>query len=144
MAQVTPPPPGAAQAQTVEERDRAWLANVYRGDSEPQLTFRAVAAGMVFGGIMSLSNLYVGLKSGWGLGVDIVAVILIFSIFKGLKGAGLVKREFGMMENTIMMTAAVAASWISSAGLVSAVPALTMLTGYTFVWWHLTAFIGII
>lgn len=132
------------RAETVEQRDREWLANVYRGDSEPQLTMRAVATGMIFGGIMSLSNLYVGLKSGWGLGVDIVAVILIFSIFKALKGAGLVKRDFGMMENTIMMTAAVAASWISSAGLVSAVPALTMLTGYTFIWWQLSAFIGIV
>lgn len=130
--------------KSVEARDREWLANVYRGDSEPQLTFRAVATGMVFGGIMSLSNLYVGLKSGWGLGVDIVAIIVMYSIFKGLKGMGLVKREFGMMESTIMMTAAVAASWISSAGLVSAVPALTMLTGYKFVWWQLTAFIGIV
>ncbi len=49
-----------------------------------------------------------------------------------------------MMENTITMTVAVAASWISSAGLVSAVPALTMLTGYEFVWWQLTLFIAVI
>ena len=48
------------------------------------------------------------------------------------------------MENTMMMTVAVAASWISSAGLVSAVPALTMLTGYQFVWWQLTLFIAVI
>src|SRR5512134_3311235 len=124
MAQEVTTTPEAVKALSVEERDREWLQNVYRGDSEPQLTLRAVLSGMIFGGIMSLSNLYVGLKSGWGLGVDIVAVIMIFSIFKGLKGAGLIKRDFGMMENTIMMTVAVAASWISSAGLVSAVPAL--------------------
>jgi uncharacterized oligopeptide transporter (OPT) family protein len=146
MAQDVAPAPHAAfdKSKSVEERDREWLANVYKGDSEPQLTVRAVVSGMIFGGIMSLSNLYVGLKSGWGLGVDIVAIIVMFALFKGLKGAGLVKREFGMMESTIMMTAAVAASWISSAGLVSAVPALTMLTGYKFVWWQLTAFIGIV
>ncbi|MBL0061407.1 MAG: OPT/YSL family transporter [bacterium] len=54
----------------------------------------------------------------------------------------MVRRDFGMMENTIMMTVAVAASWISSAGLVSAVPALSMLTGYEFVWWQLAIFIG--
>ena len=48
------------------------------------------------------------------------------------------------MENTITMTVAVAASWISSAGLVSAVPALTMLTGYQFVWWQLTLLIAVI
>ncbi len=128
----------------MEERDREWLENVYRGDKEKDLTPRAVLAGMVFGGLMSLSNLYVGLKSGWGLGVDIAAVIVIFAVFKALRGIGLVKQEFGMMENTIMMSVAVAASWISSAGLVSAVPALTMLTGYQFVWWQLTLFIGII
>jgi uncharacterized oligopeptide transporter (OPT) family protein len=130
--------------KTVEERDREWLASVYRGDKERDLTPRAVLAGMVFGGLMSLSNLYVGLKSGWGLGVDIAAVIVIFAVFKGLGGIGLVKREFGLMENTIMMSVAVAASWISSAGLVSCVPALTMLTGYQFVWWQLALFIGIV
>ena len=76
--------------------------------------------------------------------MDIAAVIVIFAVFKGLRGIGLVKREFGMLESTIMMTVAVAASWISSAGLVSAVPALTMLTGYEFVWWQLTLFIAVI
>jgi uncharacterized oligopeptide transporter (OPT) family protein len=130
--------------KTVEDRDREWLETVYRGDKEKDLTPRAVMAGMVFGGLMSLSNLYVGLKSGWGLGVDIAAVIVIFAVFKALRGIGLVKKEFGLMENTIMMSVAVAASWISSAGLVSAVPALTMLTGYQFVWWQLTLFIGLI
>src|SRR5512137_2015407 len=130
--------------KSVEERDREWLDSVYRGDKEKDLTPRAVMAGMVFGGLMSLSNLYVGLKSGWGLGVDIAAVIVIFAVFKGLRGSGLVKREFGMLECTTTMTVAVAASWISSAGLVSAVPALTMLTGYEFVWWQLTLFIAVI
>src|SRR5512137_2079872 len=130
--------------KSVEERDREWLDSVYRGDKEKDLTPRAVMAGMVFGGLMSLSNLYVGLKSGWGLGVDIAAVIVIFAVFKALEGIRLVKREFGLMESTIMMTVAVAASWISSAGLVSAVPALTMLTGYQFVWWQLMLFIGIV
>jgi uncharacterized oligopeptide transporter (OPT) family protein len=138
------PDDGTEITKTVEERDREWLETVYRGDSEPQLTVRAIIAGMLFGGLMSLSNLYVGLKSGWGLGVDIAAVIVIFAVFKALRGIGVVRRDFGMMENTIMMTVAVAASWISSAGLVSAVPALTMLTGYEFVWWQLTLLIGVI
>ncbi|MFH1144210.1 MAG: OPT family oligopeptide transporter [Candidatus Eisenbacteria bacterium] len=136
--------PTAAVQKTVEERDREWLETVYKGDGPLQLTTRAVIAGMLFGGLMSVSNLYVGLKSGWGLGVDIAAVIVIFAVFKGLRGIRLVKAEFGMMESTIMMTVAVAASWISSAGLVSAVPALTMLTGQEFIWWQLMIFIGVI
>ncbi len=133
-----------AQLQSAEERDHAWLKNVYHGGREKDLTIRAVVAGMAFGGLMSLSNLYVGLKSGWGLGVDIAAVIVIFAVFKALRGLGLVKQEFGLQENTITMTVAVAASWISSAGLVSAIPALTLLTGYEFVWWQLTLFIAVI
>ncbi len=141
-----PPPnqPPLDQIQAAEERDQAWLANVYRGDKEKDLTPRSVLAGMIFGGLMSLSNLYVGLKSGWGLGVDIVAVVVIFTVFKALRSVGLVKREFGILENTTMMSVAVAASWISSAGLVSSVPALTMLTGYEFVWWQLMLFIAVI
>jgi uncharacterized oligopeptide transporter (OPT) family protein len=130
--------------KSVEQRDKEWLDKVYRGDKERDLTFRAVFAGMLFGGLMSVSNLYVGLKSGWGLGVDIAAVVVIFTVFKALRGVGLVKKEFGLLENTMMMTVAVAASWISSAGLVSAVPALTMLTGYTFVWWQLSLFIAVV
>ncbi len=133
-----------AEPKSVDERDREWLATVYRGDKEKDLTIRAVLAGMIFGGLMSLSNLYVGLKSGWGLGVDIAAVVVIFFFFDVLRRIGLVRRQFGLMENTITMTVAVAASWISSAGLVSAVPALTMLTGYKFVWWQLTLFIAVI
>src|ERR1039457_6558880 len=74
--------------KSVEERDREWLENVYRGDKEKDLTPRAVLAGMVFGGLMSLSNLYVGLKSGWGLGVDIAAVIVIFAVSANLMTAG--------------------------------------------------------
>lgn len=132
------------QLKTADDRDRDWLKNVYRGDKEKDLTVRSVVAGMMFGGLMSVSNLYVGLKSGWGLGVDIAAVVVIFTVFKALRGIGLVKREFGILENTMMMSTAVAASWISSAGLVSAVPALTMLTGYTFVWWQLSLFIAVV
>ncbi len=130
--------------KSLEERDREWLERVYRGDKEKDLTPRAVLVGMLFGGLMSLSNLYVGLKSGWGLDVGIAAIIVSFSLFKGLQALGLVRRQFGMMESTMTMTVSVAASWLSSAGLVSAVPALTMLTGYQFVWWRLTLLLATI
>jgi uncharacterized oligopeptide transporter (OPT) family protein len=134
-----------ADLKSVDDRDREWLATVYRGDKERDLTVRAVLAGMVFGGLMSLSNLYVGLKSGWGLGVDIAAVVVIFAVFKTLRGIGIVRRDFGLQENTMTMTVSVAASWISSAGLVSAVPALAMLCpDYHFVWWQLAMFIAVI
>ena len=33
----------------------------------PQLTLRAVITGMLIGGTLSLCNVYLGLKIGWGL-----------------------------------------------------------------------------
>ena len=60
---------------TPEEIQRQWFEQVYkgRGDSMRQLTWRAVLMGSVLGGILSLTNLYIGLKSGWGIGVAITA-----------------------------------------------------------------------
>ena len=65
-----------------DEREAArwWLANVYAGDDAVQLSPRAVVTGMVIGGVMSISNLYVGLKTGWGLGVTITACIIAFAL----------------------------------------------------------------
>ncbi len=128
-----------AEGDTIEQSDRDWLANVYRGDKERDLTVRAILAGMLFGGLMSLSNLYVGLKTGWGLGVDIAAVVVIFTVFKALRGIGWSAANSDIMESTMMMSVAVAASWISSAGLVSPCPALQMLRpDYEFVSWKRT------
>ena len=67
------------------EAARKWLKEVYRGDRVPQLTFRSVVTGMVLGGVMALSNLYVGFKTGWGLGVTITACILAYALFSGLQ-----------------------------------------------------------
>ena len=116
-----------------EAIERHWIEHVYRGDSERQLTFRAVLTGMLLGGIMSLSNLYVGLKTGWGIGVAITSCILAFSIFKALQKLFpfWFKEEFTVLENNTMQSAASAAGYISSAGLVSAIPALMMLSGKT-------------
>jgi L-2-hydroxyglutarate oxidase len=40
---------------------------------------------MLLGGVMALSNLYVGMKTGWGLGVTITACILAFGLFSSLQ-----------------------------------------------------------
>ena len=58
--------------EQIEARDREWLANVYAGDRERQLTPRSVVVGMVLGSVMSLSNLYSGLKIGWSFGASSV------------------------------------------------------------------------
>ena len=58
---------------TPEEIERQWFDQVYtgRGDSMLQLTWRAILMGGALGGILSLTNLYIGLKAGWGFGVAI-------------------------------------------------------------------------
>jgi hypothetical protein len=58
---------------SAEEIERQWFEKVYtgRGDRMKQLTWRAVLMGTALGGILSLTNLYIGLKAGWGFGVAI-------------------------------------------------------------------------
>jgi putative OPT family oligopeptide transporter len=118
---------------TQEEIDRHWLTHVYR-PNEPQLTPRAIVTGMLLGGVMSLSNLYVGLKTGWGLAVTVTAAVLAFGIFTSLRKViprGPFAREFTSLENNTMASAASAAGYFTGAGLTSAVPALFMATGQT-------------
>jgi putative OPT family oligopeptide transporter len=99
----------------------------------PQLTLRAVSTGMLFGGLLSLCNIYLGLKIGWGMNMSITAALLGFGFWQvSTRVLGL--RRFNILENNINQTAASSAASISSAGLVAPIPALTMLTGRTLGW----------
>lgn len=132
-AQHIPPPP-ADDAPAIDH-DRYWLKYVFQGDRQRQLTVRALATGCLIGGVMSISNLYVGLKIGWGLGVAITAAVLAFAFFTAIEkifGTS-PERHFTLLENNTMQTAASAAGYMSSAGLVSAIPALTMVSEGKFV-----------
>ncbi|MCP5531650.1 MAG: OPT/YSL family transporter [Akkermansiaceae bacterium] len=101
-----------------------------------QLTIRAVLTGMLFGGALSLCNIYTGLKVGWGLGMSITAALLGYGLWRLLaltrKTSG-----FDILETNINQTAASSAAAISSAGLVAPIPALTMITGQTLSWTEL-------
>lgn len=101
--------------------------------TSPQLTLRALATGVLLGGSLSLCNIYAGLKVGWGFNMSITAALIGFGFWNAL-AATLRTRPFGLLENNINQTAASAGANISSAGLVSAMPALTMLTGQTLSW----------
>ena len=56
-----------------------WFRNTYCGDV-PQFTLRSFVVGSFLGAFMAASNLYVGLKTGWGLGVAITSCILSFAL----------------------------------------------------------------
>lgn len=92
---------------------------------------------MVLGGILSLCNIYSGLKIGWGFNMSITAMLLSFGLYKSLERVG--GRPYGMLENNINQTAASAGANISSAGLVAPIPALAMITGEQLGWGILAA-----
>ena len=97
---------------SLEQKDRWWSENVFRGHL-PQLTLRAALSGMFIGGFLSLTNLYVGAKTGWTLGVGITSVIVAFAMFKVLQSLGL-GEEFGILENNCMQSIATAAGYMTA------------------------------
>ena len=73
---------------TLEQKDRWWLDNVFRGDM-PQLTLRSARHRLPARRHPArATNLYVGAKTGWTLGVGLTSVILAFAMFKVLSRLG--------------------------------------------------------
>ncbi len=115
---------------TREQKDRWWLDNVFRGNM-PQLTFRAAITGFLLGGILSATNLYVGAKTGWTLGVGITSVILAFSMFKILSRLG--AQDMSILENNCMQSIATAAGYMTGP-LISGMAAYMMVENRPMPW----------
>src|SRR5437867_1954888 len=118
---------------TPEEIERQWYEQVYRGrgDSMLQLTWRAVAMGSVLGGLLSLTNLYIGLKAGWGFGVAITACILSYAIWAALHRAGIVRTPMTILENNCMQSTASSAGSSTGGTLISAFAAYMLINNTT-------------
>ncbi len=112
--------------ELIAARDQLWLDKVYQAN-DPQLTWRAAVTGMLLGSVLSAVNLYIGLKIGWSFGMGITSAVVGFAIFAALRGVFPGMRPLSMLENNTSQTAASAAAYMSSAGLVSSIPAMTML-----------------
>jgi OPT family oligopeptide transporter len=119
---------------TLEEKDRWWLKNVFRGNM-PQLTIRSAIMGFMLGGFLSATNLYIGAKTGWSLGVGITSVILAFAFFRVLQSTGLAK-EFGILENNCVQSIATAAGYMTSP-LISSLAAYMLVKGELLPWWQM-------
>lgn len=134
------------RTMTLEEKDRWWLENCYRGDM-PQLTLRSALTGMIIGGVLSVTNLYVGIKTGWTLGVGITSVVLAFAFFKLMSrfGAG---KEISILENNAMQSIATSAGYMT-APLISSMSAYMVITGVmipqyqTMIWISLLSLLGV-
>src|SRR5580704_19501493 len=92
-----------------------------------QLTWRAVIMGSLLGGILSLTNLYIGLKSGWGMGVAITACILSYAIWTTFVKIGLAKVPMTILENNCMQSTASSAGYSTGGTLISAFAAFILL-----------------
>ena len=115
---------------TPDEIERQWYEEVYRGrgDVMRQLTWRAVLMGSVLGGLLSLTNLYIGLKAGWGFGVAITACILSYTIWTTLHRLGLARTPMTILENNCMQSTASSAGYSTGGTLISAFAAYLLLT----------------
>src|SRR5215813_6545094 len=118
---------------TPEEIERQWLERVYRGrgDTLRQLTWRAVIMGSVLGGLLSLTNLYIGLKAGWGFGVAITACILSYAIWTALHRVGLARTPMTILENNCMQSTASSAGYSTGGTLISAFAAYMLISHTT-------------
>jgi uncharacterized oligopeptide transporter (OPT) family protein len=136
---------------TPEEIERQWFEQVYkgRGDSMAQLTWRAVIMGSLLGGVLSLTNLYIGLKAGWGFGVAITACILSYSIWTTFVKIGLARTPMTILENNCMQSTASSAGYSTGGTLISAFAAYILLNGHplpvglTLAWVFFLAVLGV-
>ncbi|KYF79171.1 hypothetical protein BE17_46510 [Sorangium cellulosum] len=139
--------PEQVHTMSLEEKDAWWLRNVYRGDM-PQLTWRSGITGMLLGAFLSLTNLYIGARTGWALGVGLTSVILAFALFKVLSRLGLGK-DMTVLENNAMQSIATSAGYIISP-LFTSLAAYSMVTtsiipmGQAIVWMFVLALLGVL
>ena len=97
---------------------------------EAQLSFRAILTGCLLGAVVAAMNISLGLKIGWSLGGSLIAAILGYTFWMPFK-------RLSVLETNIAQTAGSACgSMASTAGLLSAIPALAML-GTTLSWGEL-------
>jgi uncharacterized oligopeptide transporter (OPT) family protein len=115
-------------AQVASFDEETWYQRAFRGEQAPQLTLRAVLLGSLLGFLLAFTNLYVGLKTGWGLGVAITACIVSFSLWNLCLRLGIARSPLSILESNCMQSTASAAGYSTGSTMVSATPALLLLT----------------
>jgi uncharacterized oligopeptide transporter (OPT) family protein len=116
-----------------QQKDQWWLTNVFRGDMA-QLTLRSALTGFVLGGLLSATNLYVGAKTGWTLGVGLTSVILAFAMFKVFSSLG--ARDMTILENNAMQSIATSAGYMTGP-LISGMAAYMWIQNEPLPWWQI-------
>ena len=89
---------------------------------------RAVVMGTVLGFFLAFTNVYIGLKTGWFLGVNLTACILSYAVWATLERAGVVKGRMSILETTCAVSTASSAGYATGFLTITAVPAMLLLT----------------
>jgi OPT family oligopeptide transporter len=88
--------------EEVAEFDEAeWYARAYRQNA-PQLTVRAVVMGTVLGFFLAFTNVYIGLKTGWFLGVNLTACILTYAIWSSISSLALNAPDWPLWKRVLL------------------------------------------
>jgi len=102
------------------------LAQVREQAAPRELTARALGMGLLIGGLLAITNVYMGLKTGWWESGSVTAAVLGFSALATVsrrRGA-----PYTPLENNLTQTAAAAVGAMpAAAGLLGALPALALL-----------------
>lgn len=123
------------------QKDRWWRDNIYRGDMA-QLTLRSGLTGFALGGILAATGLYIGAKTGIGIGVGLTSVILAFALFRLLHGAG-IGSDCTILENNCTQSIATAAGYVVTP-LYSSLAAYMMISGVVIPWWQMMVWMVVI
>ncbi len=118
---------GAAPTVPEDTKEQVWLREVYK-PGEVNLSLRAMFWGMLLGGTLCLSNLYVFFKTGWSMGVTLTACILAFGLFELFQRLRLTKRPLTVLENNALTTVASGAGYMTGGGNMAAFGALLMVS----------------
>lgn len=121
-------PLAIAPVEVASFDEKTWYERAFRGEHAPQLTLRSVLLGSLLGFLLAFTNLYVGLKTGWGLGVAITACIVSFSLWNLCLRVGLARSPLSILESNCMQSTASAAGYSTGSTMVSATPALLLLS----------------
>lgn len=124
-----------------EQKDRWWFENVFRGDM-PQLTLRSGLTGFLLGGVLAATALYIGAKTGIGIGVGLTSVILAFAIYRLMHGMGLAQ-DFTILENNCTQSIATSAGYVITP-LYSSLGAYMLVTGTIIPWWQMMVWMVVI
>ena len=126
---------------TRAQKDQWWFDHVYRGDMA-QLTLRSGLTGFILGGVLAATALYIGGKTGIGIGVGLTSVILAFALFRGLSAAG-IGSDCTILENNCTQSIATSAGYVV-APLYSSLAAYMLISGVVIPWWQMMIWMTVI